>query len=302
MRKTIVIFFPLVMLTASCNPKMLAVNAVADALADGDNSVYARDDDPQLVSEALPFALKLMESLLEATPEHEALLTATCAAYIKYSHAFILWPAEELDKSEYIRIKNEKIRAKKLFLRARKYGFRALEVKYPEFKTRLHKTPEVMLAECERNNVAALYWTAAAWISALSVDKGDMALVADLPIIEAMMNRALNLDHSFADGIIHEFFIAYNASRPEAAGGGFKSAEDHFQQAMTLNRGRSASPLLSYAQSICIPQQDRAGFETKLKDVLAFEVDRFPEHRLANVLTQQRARRLLKDIDRYFIN
>ena len=302
MNNYFLILVPFVLTMAACNPKMLAVNAVADALADGDNSVYARDDDPQLISKALPFALKLMESVLEATPEHEELLTATCASYTKYSHAFILWPAEDLDKSEYRQIKSERVRAKKIFLRARSYGFRALEIRHPEFANLIYKSPGTILTGCEESDVPALYWTAAAWVSALSTDIGDMVMVADLPLIEAMMERALELDHTYSDGIIHEFFITYDAGRPEAAGGGLKRAEEHFNQAMLLNKGKSVSPLLSYAQAICIPQQDRKGFEAALNQIMQFDPDLYPQHRLSNVLAQQRAKRLLNRVDHYFID
>lgn len=295
-------FAPLVLSLTACNPKMLAVNAVADALADGDNSVYSRDDDPQLISEALPFALKLMESILEATPEHEELLTATCASFTKYSHAFILWPAEDLDKSDYWRSKSERLRAKKIFLRARGYGFRSLEVQHPEFTSLIYKSPATILSKCSEKDVPALYWTAAAWISALSTDTGDMAMVADLPVIESMMERALELDHTYSEGIIHEFFITYDAGRPEAAGGGLKRAKEHFDQAMQLNKGRSVSPLLSYALAICVPQQDRQEFEATLNQIMQIDPDLYPEHRLSNVLTRQRAKRLLTRVDHYFID
>ncbi len=55
--------------------KRKAVGMVADTLASG-GDVFTRDDDPELVGAALPFGLKLYESLLDSTPNNQELLVA----------------------------------------------------------------------------------------------------------------------------------------------------------------------------------------------------------------------------------
>jgi hypothetical protein len=62
-------------LTTGCSVKKLAINKLGDSLASG-GTTFASDDDPDLVGEALPFSLKLMESLLAETPRHRGLLFA----------------------------------------------------------------------------------------------------------------------------------------------------------------------------------------------------------------------------------
>src|SRR6185369_6704634 len=52
---------------AGCSIKTMAVKTVANTLSDtGD--VFTRDNDPELVRDAIPFALKTYESLLESVP------------------------------------------------------------------------------------------------------------------------------------------------------------------------------------------------------------------------------------------
>ena len=51
-----------------CSLRTYAINMVGDALASGD-SVYETDEDLELVGDALPFGLKLTESLLNESPE-----------------------------------------------------------------------------------------------------------------------------------------------------------------------------------------------------------------------------------------
>ncbi|MFQ6115664.1 MAG: TRAP transporter TatT component family protein, partial [bacterium] len=75
-----------------CSIKRLAVNSLADALVGGGSSVYSTDDDPELVGEALPFALKTIESLLQITPKHKGLLISAASGFVQYGHAYVLWP------------------------------------------------------------------------------------------------------------------------------------------------------------------------------------------------------------------
>ena len=58
-----------VLASGGCSIKTLAVNALGDALAEG-ASVYASDEDPELVRESLPFNLKTLETLLHWVAGH----------------------------------------------------------------------------------------------------------------------------------------------------------------------------------------------------------------------------------------
>jgi hypothetical protein len=284
-----------------CSLKNMAMNSVADALSEGNGTAITGDNDPQFISEALPFSLKMMEIILESTPEHTGLLTATAAGFVQYGHGFVLYPAAGLEYSDYDHFLIERNRAKQFFLRARDYGLRALAINHFAIDLQLRENPQKALQETTVEDVPALYWTGAAWASALSTDKGDMSLIADLPIIEALMEKALELDESWDNGAIHEFFIVYDASRSEHAGGGYKSAEKHMNRAMELNGGSSISPLVSYAESACIQQQNLDHFRNVLSAVMAFDVDQYPQNRLANILAQSKAQYLLDNSDRYFI-
>lgn len=283
-----------------CSIKRLAVNSLADTLASGDASVYATDDDPELVGDALPFALKSIESLLEITPNHKGLLIAAASGFVQYAHAYVLWPANSVESSDLVAARKGRARAKRLFVRARDYGLRALESCSPGIAQALINNPLAAVAKIERADVPALYWTGAAWGSAISVAKDDMALIGDVPIVRALLQRALDLDESWGDGAIHEFFLIFEAGRSEAEGGGIDKAEAHFARAMELNGGRSITPLVSLAETVCVRRQDRQRFKSLLLKALAFDVNRYPENRLSNILAQRRAAELLDNIDELF--
>jgi predicted anti-sigma-YlaC factor YlaD len=284
-----------------CSFKKIAVHTFANALTEGSTSAFAMDDDPQLVREALPFALKTMETLLQSTPKNKKLLIGTAAGFVQYSHAFVLLPADAIEKEDLNKARQGRDRAKRLFLRARNYGLRALEIRHPGISKEIITDPSAAVRRADKKDVAALYWTGVAWGSAISVAKDDMALVAELPVVSAVMERALDLDDSWQNGAIHEFFIVFDANRSKAEGGGIDNAEKHFQRAMELNKGRSISPIVSLAESVCVKQQDRRRFESLLKQVLNFDAQQYPEYRLSNILARQKAELLLENIDDLFI-
>src|SRR5690242_9370411 len=82
-----------------CVVRKLAANGVADSLS-GSGGVFATDDDPQLVREAIPASLKAIEGVLEATPRHVGLLTTACSSFTQYAYGFILQDADELEPKD----------------------------------------------------------------------------------------------------------------------------------------------------------------------------------------------------------
>ena len=72
-------------LLPACSVKGLAINALGNALAQGGSS-YAREDDPELAWEAVPFGLKTVEGLLEEAPRHKGLLFAATSGFVQYGY------------------------------------------------------------------------------------------------------------------------------------------------------------------------------------------------------------------------
>ena len=150
-------------LLAGCSTvKRAAVGSLADALSSGGNS-YATDEDPELIRQAIPFSLKLMESTLEQTPEHRGLLLACCSGFTQYGYAFVVQEADETEARDFGSAEQQRVRARKLFLRARRYGLRGLELSAPGIGAQLARDPVAAVGRLKREDVPLLYWTAAAW-------------------------------------------------------------------------------------------------------------------------------------------
>jgi predicted anti-sigma-YlaC factor YlaD len=284
---------------AGCSPNQLVVNRVGDALASG-GSVYASDDDPELVWQAVPFGLKTIESLLAQSPRHRGLLLAAASGFTEYAYGALQQEADLVEGQDLARATALRNRARKLYLRALDYGLRGLEVDLPDLRRRLRADPQHALDGARKEQVPLLYWTAAAWGAAISISKDDPELSADQTRVEALARRALALDEGFEAGAIHDFFIAYEGGRA-SVGGSIEEARRHLERSLELSRGHRAGPLVTFAETVSVGRQDKAEFKQLLDRALAIDPNAAPEFRLANLLAQRRARWLLGRIDELFV-
>ena len=291
----------LLALGPGCSIKRMAVNRVGDALAGG-GKTFASDDDPELIKAATPFSLKLMESLLAESPRHEGLLLATASGFTQFSYAFVQSDADETEEQDFTAAEAMRGRARRLYLRARNYGLRGLEVRHQGFDKAIRANPKAAVAVTTKKDVPLLYWTALSWAAAISLSKDNPDLIAEMPAVEALMDRALALNESFDYGAIHTYFITYEMSRPGGTGDPAARARRHFERALALSGGQQAGPMVSYAEAVCVQKQDLKEFQHWLKQALAINPDAKPEWRLANLIMQRRAQWLLSRTDQLFLS
>jgi predicted anti-sigma-YlaC factor YlaD len=285
---------------SGCSIKRMAVNKVGDALAGG-GTTFASDDDPELVKAAVPFSLKLMESLLSESPRHEGLLLAASSGFTEYAYAFVQQDADELEDKDLAAAEEMKGRARRLYLRARNYGLRGLEVRHKGFEKALRADPKQAVRVATVKDVPLLYWTAVSWAAAVSLSKDNPDLIGDMPMVAAMMDRALALNEAFDDGAIHAYLITYEMSRPGGTGDPAARSRQHFERALALTKGLQAGPMVSFAEAVCVQKQDLKQFDALLQQALALNVDVKPEWRLANLVMQRRAKWLSSRTDQLFL-
>ena len=205
-----------------------------------------------------------------------------------------------MEEESLARATHMRERARKLDLRALGYGLRGLEVRYPGLRAELSQDPVAALQKTKKKDVPLLYWTAAAWAAAMSLKINDSEVSADQPIVDALARRALALDPSWELGSIQEFFVSWESGR-SSIGGSKEKALEHYHKSVELSKGLKASPYVTYAESVTVPEQDRAAFEAALRKALAVDATRPNDQRLVNILMQKRARWLLPRVDEYFI-
>lgn len=284
------------LLLPACSVKRTAVNVLGNALAGG-SGVYASDDDPELIREAIPFGLKTYEGLLEVSPKHRGLLLAAASGFTAYAY-LLQNKADLLDATDLPRARELRARARNLYLRGRNYALRGLEVEHFGFISMLHRDRAATLAMTTEKNVPFLYWGGAAWAGALSAAKDDLNLIAELPTAAALVGRVLDLDESYEHGAAHEFFIFYEGSRP---GGSITKAREHYRRALALSGGRRASVHLALAEAVTIQEQNIREFRALITGALAVDPDEVPKLRLVNTIARRRARWLQSRIPELFV-
>lgn len=276
-----------------------AIDRVGDALA-GSGSGFAGDDDPELIRAAAPFSLKLMESVLQESPHHAGLLTASAAGFTQYAYAFVQEDADELEMRDLTAALALHQRAHGLYTRARDYGLRALEARHPGFREHLRRDPALAAGELGPGDVTAVYWTAAAWAAAISLDKDSPDALAELPQVEVLLKRLASLDADYDYGALDSLMMSYENGRPGARDPQ-TAIRQHFERAVRLSGGQKAAPYVAFAETACVRAQDRSEFVASLRHALAIDPAGRPEWRLENRVMQRRARWLLTQTDQLFI-
>lgn len=288
------------LLASACSPSRIVASSLGNALAE-ESLVYAGDDDVELIGAATPFGLKTMETLLAEVPRHRRLLTAAARGFTQYAYVYVQLPADELEEMDVAAAYEARARARRLYLRARAYGLRALRLDDDDSLRRLRSDAGATVAKVREKELEALYWTGIAWSAAIALAKDDPDLVADLPIVEALIARAAVLDPDFDDGGLHTFLISWEMGRPGAGARAADVALGHFRRAVELSEGDRVAPFVAMAESVSVPRNQRGAFEDYLSRAIAIDADRRVEWRLANHVMQRRALWLLARADLYFL-
>ena len=85
-------------------------------------------------------------------------------------------------------------------------------------------------------------------------------------------------------------------------GGSLTKARQHFERAMQFSQGTRVVPLVNYAETVSVSTQNKKEFQGLLEEALAFDANRAPETRVANLIAQRRAKWLLGRIAELFVD
>lgn len=272
-------------LSSACLPsKKLTVGATAMLLEDIAKSSY-KQSDLRVIREGMPAYLMLMDGMVEAWPGNEQLLLAAAQGYSSF--ASILTEDEGY--------------ARELYRRGKDYALRSLEKR--GFKDPLNRPFDDFkagLGALEKQDAPYLFWAATSWGSWISLNLDSMEAMAELPRVEQMMQRILELDEGFYYGGSHLFMGIWHASRPKAFGGDLRRSREHFLKALDFGKGKFLMAHVYYAEHYARRAQDRDLFTSTLRKVLEAPVDILPELTLLNAVAQKRAKELLNRVEEFF--
>jgi TRAP transporter T-component len=277
----------LLCLPVSCaTSKTMTVGATASLLDDVAQSAY-RQSDLKLIREGMPAYLMLIGGMVAAVPDNERLLITAAQAYASFASAFV----QEEDQ-EY---------ARALYAKARNYALSALQqIGFKNPVASEFDSFEKSLQTLGKKNVPYIFWAASCWGNWISVNQRSMEALAELPRVELMMRRVLELDEGFYYGGAHIFMGVLEASRPKIAGGDLKKAQNHFLKAIELGKGKFLMSRVYYADYYARKAFDRNLFISTLQEVLDTPADIEPDLTLLNTVAHIKAQKLLNNVDEYF--
>ena len=266
------------------------------------NQMAMRSDNPEFIGDQFPRIIKSNEAKLEKRPDDQKLILSAGSMYIMYANAFIQGPAELLPRDQHAERQEAFARAKILYLKGADLLYGGLNRKYPGLagSYQAGKLSEI-LEKMNRDDVPSLYWIAAGYLSAFSLNPFDMELGIKVPELIRMIDRAYELDPDFNSGALDDFYVLFHASVPESMGGDKTRVETHYQRSLEKSKRLLAGPYISYAQAVCVPAQDYTTFKANLEKALEIDPDRDKNNRLVNTLNQRKARYLLDSAAFYFI-
>jgi tetratricopeptide (TPR) repeat protein len=277
----------LILLSSACLPsKKLTIGATATLIEEVARSSN-RQSDLKIIREGTPAYLMLMDGMIEAWPDNERLLIAAAQGYSSFSSIF----TEEQDK-EYVKL---------LLGKAKQYALRSLELR--GFQKPLERPFDDFKQGLEalgKKDVAYIFWAANCWASWISLNSDSMEALAELPRVESMMQRVLELDEGFNYGGAHLFMGILLASKPKMAGGDLKKSQEHFLKALDLGQGKFLMSYVYYANYYARQALDKDLFISTLQKVLETPANASPDLTLLNTVAKREAKELLDRVEEYF--
>jgi tetratricopeptide (TPR) repeat protein len=269
----------LVVLLPACSTGQLVARGASPLINNGVTAMN-RETDLGLARASMPANLKMLEALLIADPGNTAYQVQAAMGFYGYTLAFV-----EPDDPE---------RAASLYRRARSHALIALEHAgmSEAVLTGDTATFEQTLATLNADAVPALFWTASSWGKWIELQLDDPARLAELPRVEALMQRVLALDETYYYGGAHLFFGAYYGGRAPMFGGDFARAARHFDRAAALNNNQLLLVEVYRARYLLRQMGEREAFHTTLTRVIEASMNE-PELNLANAVAKQEAAALL---------
>lgn len=285
---------------SNCSLKTMAVQQMGELVADG-VPAFEKDEDLELIRDAIPANLKLLEAMLESDPGNQKIPAILSQMYASYGFAFLEADLETPGVGDKERLKE---RINRFYERGQRYGERALIGSNKKCEQGLKTISELdaCLSGLGKDDVPALYWYGFNLAAYMNRNLNSMAALAQGPKMEKVMQRVLALNESYNFGSAHLFLMLYYGGRSAMMGGNAQKGETHYKAIQKLAGNDFLLADVFYARYVLVQNDDREGFEKMLKAVIARKVDtdKAPQLQLYNSLAKSRAKLYLNSVDELF--
>lgn len=262
------------------------VNRASQRLADNLTAGILNQDDVGTARDGIPAWLLLVDGLIQGDPQNVGLLGAGSNLYGAYAGGFIDDPA----------------RATRLSARSFDYARRATCVGLTGLCQQIDQPFEGFQAEIGKvgaKDVGVLYTLATAWAGRIQANSSEWTAIADIPKVQALLDRVVALDPNHASGEPYMYLGVLATLRPASLGGKPEQGKADFEKALAMSGGKNQMVRVLYAQHYARLVFDKDLHDRLLNEAIAAD-PHAPGLTLINVLAQQRAKKLLESGKDFF--
>jgi len=249
------------------------------------NRAILNHNDPATVKAGAPAYMLMLDGFIQGSPDDQQLLIAGAQLYGTYAGVFV----------------EDEVRARRLADTALGYARRAICLRRTALCAAQLKHDQfvVLINSFNKQDVKLVYAYASAWAGWILANSSDWKAIAELPKVELMMQRVVELDETFALGRAHLYLGVIHTRLPAAMGGKPEAGRAHFERAIALSDGRNLIAKVELARRYARMMFDRPLHDAVLREVLQAEA-KAAGLTLSNTLAKQQAKELLATADDYF--
>jgi len=261
-------------------------NKASQRLSDSLSAGILEQDDVATARDGIPSWLLLVDGLIQGDPKNEGLLLAGSKLYGAYAGGFV----------------NDADRAKRLSARSFDYARRAACVRKAGLCAQIDAPFEAFNAEVgklDADDVPVAYALASAWAGRIQANSDDWKAIADIPKVQALLERTVALRPDFQGGEPYMYLGVLATLRPASLGGKPEEGKADFEKALALSGGKNQMVRALYAERYARLVFDKDLHDRLLNEAIAAD-PHAPGLTLVNVLAQARARKLLESGKDFF--
>lgn len=236
------------------------------------------NDDPETVRAGAPAFLLMMDGQVRGDPDNADVLLAAASLYAAYASAFVA----------------DETRVARLSGKAFDYANRALAVRHPEVHSLRDCTQDEFRASLARlgaDDDRLVLTLGQVWMAWIRARRDDIDALADLPRVEDVMRRAIELGADEGGGA-HLNLAILRAMDAMTGGGDLADVRADFEAALEISGRQNLMALVAYAQMYAEPIGDESLRRALLDEVLAAD-PAAPGRTLMNVMAKEQARAIV---------